>query len=251
MNRSLLSIALLAAALVLTVKIEEQRLSTTRSRAAMIALSAVNAAAERDSTHMVGLENKKVASLLGDTLELFEKQVMQAKQQRDALDRALRTERIARVAMVAVLDSMRRDSVLASAQAMHDGVRRAEFDVRQQPYDVHADVDIPAAPDTATLSVRVRLDPVSLTVRLSCGASDTNGIRGASITAATPHWLSVRFDTVEQSPDLCASPALAKPASSRGVGAFIPLMVGVGRVLGADGMNSWGVFIGAGIRLTH
>ena len=242
---------LLVASLVTIIAIEHHRVNRERTRAAILALSVSNGIAQRDSTRRVALENQKVALLLGDTLSMFEKKVVQATQQRDALDRALRTERIARYAMVAVLSPMHRESVAAETQATATGMRRAVFNVREAPYDVHAEVEIPSLPDTARLSVRVRLDPLHLNVRLSCGASDGNGIRGASITAEMPTWASVRFNQVEQSPDLCASPALSRSASSRGVGAFIPLLVGAGRVLGANGLNSWGVFIGAGIRFTH
>jgi hypothetical protein len=241
----------LTIALTLSVIVQQHQLAAERTRAADLALSLSNGIAQRDSTHRVALENQKVVSMLGDTLQLFAKKVVQAKQQRDALDHALRTERIARYAMVSMVDSLRRDSVTAPTQTIHDGVRRAVFNVRDEPYDVHAEVEMPSVPDTARLSVRVRLDPVRLNVRLSCGTTDANGIRGATITAESPRWAAVRFDQVEQSPDLCASPALLQRASSAGIGKFTPLVLGAGRVIGANGMSSWGVFVGAGMRLTR
>lgn len=41
---------------------------------------------------------------------------------------------------------------------------------------VHAELEMPPRPDTARLSVRVRMDPLHFAVRLMCAAPDTNGI---------------------------------------------------------------------------
>ena len=246
-----LVVPLLIAALAVSVIAEHQLLIRERARVATLALSLENGVAQRDSTRRVALENHRIATLLGDTLQLFERKVVQVQQHRDALDRALRTERIARYAMLATVDSFHRAPIAAEQQATRGSVRRAVFTVRDAPYEVHAEAELPADPDTATLVLRIRLDPVPLRVRLSCGAADANGIRAASIGAEAPPWAAVRFDKVEQSPDLCASPALGRAAPARGTSALIPLVLGAGRVMGSTGGTAWGVFVGVGIRLAR
>ena len=229
--------------------IQEYALCAERRRAANLALGVVNERAAHDTTRTVALENTNVAHLLGDTLAMFEKRVVQARQERDAMDRALRTERIARYAMEAQVRTLQRDSVPAGQDTTLDGTRRAVFNIRDAPYDVHAEVEMPPGPDTARLSVRVRMDPLRLAVRLMCAPPDSNGIRAASITAETLPWAKVRFDQVEQSPELCASPALAKRGGGPGHLGFTPLVIGAGRVFGGNVPSTWGVFVGAGIRV--
>ena len=246
-----LAIGSIAVVLVLALGIQQHTLNAERHRAANLALGVVNERAARDTTHVVALENTNAAHLLGDTLAMFEKRVVQARQERDAMDRALRAERIARYTMESAVRSLRRDSVGAALDTIVGETRRAAFNIRDAPYDVHAEVEMPPRPDTARLSVRVRMDPLHLAVRLMCAAPDTNGIRAASITAETPSWASVRFDQVEQSPELCASPALSKRAGVIGRFGFTPLVIGAGRVFGGNVPSAWGVFVGAGIRVTR
>ena len=239
----------IGAALLLALVIQQHALIAERHRAATFALGAVNERAMHDTTHAVALENTTVARLLGDTLVMFERQVVQARQERDAMDRALHAERIARYAMESTVRALHRDTVAAVQDVTVGDTRRAVFDVRDPPYDVHAEVEMPPGPDTSRLSVRVRMDPLPLSVRLVCGAADENGIRAASIAAEAPAWATVRFDRVEQSPELCASPALAKRAGGVGHLGFTPLVIGAGRVFGGSGPGVWGLFVGAGVRV--
>ncbi len=58
---------------------------------AVVALTASNLLAERDSSRLVANTNRQAAVLLGDSLRLVEKRAVQVEQRRDALDRALET----------------------------------------------------------------------------------------------------------------------------------------------------------------
>jgi hypothetical protein len=242
----LAAIATLSVALCLTVQIEERRVNEERARAAALALHASNVSAERDSTRDVAAGNRKVAALLGDSLRLVEKQVVQAAQRSDALDRALGRERRARYVMSATVDSLQRVAFAAPVGDSTDSVRRASFALRQEPYTIAADVEIPQRPDSARLSVRVALDPIHVDARVTCSAPNDAGIRSASVVAATPSWASVRFDRVEQSPELCASPALARPARARRGFGLAPVVIGAGRTWSPSGIGSWGFFVGIG-----
>ncbi len=243
MNRStpLALVLCLIVALVLTVKIEEHRLNTERSRTAVAALAVSNAAAERDSTRTLAL------ALLGDSLEVVERQVIQVAQRGDDLDAALKRERKSRYQMSVAVDSLHGTSLAATVHDTVHDMRRASFQLRQPPYTVAADVEMQEHPDSARLSLTVALDPIHMDARLTCAAPDERGIRTATVVAAAPSWANVRFDRVEQSPDLCASPALMR--ASRSNHRFPQLLIGVGRVMDFRGLASWGLFVGIGTML--
>ena len=241
MIKTLLTIIVLLA---LALRLEQRRVHDARTHAAAASLRASNIVAERDSTRDVALENAKVAALLGDSLRVVERRVLQVAQRNDALDRALRRERLARYQGSVAVDSLRR-TVVAAPVAGDGGVRRATFRVRQAPYTVLADVEIVERPDSARLAVQVALDPIHVDARVTCAAPDADGIRSASIVASTPSWASVRFDRVEQSPELCRSPALRADDRSRR-GRFPAFVIGAGPVFDAHGLVRWGVFVGIG-----
>jgi hypothetical protein len=236
---------ILAIAFAATVRIEEQRLEDARRKTAQVALQAMNLVAERDSTRDVAAANASVATMLGDSLRIVERQVMQVVQRSDALDRALGGERRARYLMKAAVDSLRVVAFGTPVRDLGDGVRRASFEVRREPFTVAAQVEIPALPDTARMDLRVALDPIPVEARVSCSSPDEQGIRRASVVARTPSWAALRFERVEQSPDLCASPALAGSAPSRQSFRLRPF-VGIGRVVSPSGSGIWGLIFGVG-----
>jgi hypothetical protein len=196
-----------------------------RERVGSLLLAAENVKAERDSTRDVALENERVGALLGDSLRMVEKRVLQLSQVSDGLDRATGRERkgayIVEVAPAPLWGAFQSPSRVLADTA----VRSARFEVRQEPYTVSADVSIPPPPDSARMDIRVVLDPVVADVRVSCSPADSVGIRAASISAATPTWASVKFGRVEQAPDVCQRPVEKR----RRWFAFRPLAVGVGR----------------------
>lgn len=247
LRTSWMAVAGLLVALALTVRVEEHRLGKAERQVQALALHAVKAAAERDSTRDVAATSRKVADLLGDSLRVAERLMVQGTQRADALDRALARERKARYKMIAAVDSLSR--VVASATAVQgsDDVRRARFDVRQAPYTIGADVAIPAPPDSAHMAIDVALDAIPVEVRVGCGSPDRHGIRAATVDAVTPAWAKVRLERLEQVPEVCASPALTS-SSKRGERqfAFTPLTAGFGRALSLDGRWSWALFLGGG-----
>jgi hypothetical protein len=237
----------LALALVVTVRVEERRVERERERVTALALEAANVAAERDRTRDIARTEGKVAKLLGDSLRVAERLVVQARQHADALDQALGRERRAKYALAATVDSLSRAVASAPVANDTDDVRRARFDLRQAPYTIAADVAVPAPPDSARLAIDVALDSIPIDLRMGCSTPDQDGIRAATVDAITPRWATVRFARLEQAPELCASPALASPAnrSSRRL-AFHPLVVGFGPTLGLTGTWAWALFLGGG-----
>jgi hypothetical protein len=248
----------LAGSLALAVTVEQARIAAVRRHAFVAALEVSNLAAQRDSTRNAAIDNQRVAHVLGDSLKVAEIRVVQVTQHLDALDKALGRERVARYVDNITVDSLRRvmralrtgphpsDSG-ASARFDQAGetVRSAFFDIRQEPYTIAAQVDIPAPPDPARLELHVAIDPIPIEARVSCSGPNGQGIKTASVSASSPTWATVRFGRVEQSPEVCGSPALRSGKSHRGLFSR-RLVIGVGRALTPNGWR-WAMFAGAGI----
>lgn len=201
--------------LVILLGAESCRLRSAQREAALNALRADSTAAAADQTRKVG-ERAQAAILkvLGDSLNGVERRAIQQQQRADALDRALGRERIARVEATARVAQL--ETILAGAPVREDSTARvADFTVRQAPYTVTATATLPRPPLTASLRLGVTLDPIPLHLRLGCGPADRSGIRPASATLIGPTWADLQLGTVEQSPDLCHSPALTSKGPSR------------------------------------
>jgi hypothetical protein len=239
---TIVSVALLVA----VVRIEEGRLAGARQRTGELALEASNVRAERDSTRLVGAGSERVQRLLRDSLQLAERLVIQKTQRQDELDRALRRERIARYSASVSSDSLAavaRGQVTTSSAESVRTVRRASFHIRQVPYTLTAEVALPQAPDTGVMAVQVLLDTMHLEARVGCAAPDPNGIREATVSVTGPRWATLAFERVEHSPELCASPALAR---ERRRSPWPAIAIGTGAVLDPHGRVSWGILVGVG-----
>lgn len=262
----LVAVAIIVGLIIAAFVVEQHRITALEHENGQLALATSNLIARADSTHEIGQASVAEANALraayGDSMRLFQRRVVQQQQQQDALDKANDQERRGLYDVAIRLDSMRRsiashgavtvDTVRPTAgvdSGRPIAIRHADFDLRSVPFTVHASVDMPPAPDTAHLSLAIALDTLSLHLRLACSAPDRNGIRAASIEAAMPDWAHVRFGQVQQSPDICASPALTGRAPTRSLFKWKPVVIGAGRVLIADSKPRWGLFVGTGFAI--
>ncbi len=201
--------------------------SNARERAAQAALRATNEAAAHDSTRKLA---GKVAELLGDSLQAVQRLVLQQQQRGDQLDRALGLERIAAAGLRVRIRDL--EATIAGTPVHEDSgtkVRRSDFTLRQPPYLITATAILPPPPALGSLIARVQLDSIRLGLRLGCGKADKDGIRPAAATVTGPPWAELTITAVEQSEDLCQSPALKAKAPSRlkwaAIGAGVALIV--------------------------
>lgn len=249
-RRSALVAGLACAVLaVATIGVQEHKIHGLEADGAQLALKETNDSAARAKTVEISAV-PAIARAAGDSSHVFQRLAVQTAQQPDAVDRALRMTRLALDSANFRIDSLQR-VVASNASVTEDStshVRRASFNLRQAPYTVAAAVELPAAPDTARLDLRIKLDSIPVVARLSCAPANERGIRAAAIEAQTPRWAAVSFTHVEQSPDLCASPALAG-SGRRSLLKFKPLVIGAGRIVEPDGTSRWGAFIGAGFAI--
>lgn len=197
-----------------------------KERAAEAALDRSNAMAAADSSRQLA---GKVQALLGDSLQAVQRLALQQQQKADALDRALQLERIAAAGLRATIRKL--EASIAGAPVLEDTAtktRTGSFDYREPPYTIVARVTLPPPPAAGRLQLSVVLDPVPLQLRLGCGPPDVHGIRPASATLTGPPWATLELGAVEQSPDLCKSPALKPKGPSRtkwaAIGAGVALL---------------------------
>ena len=107
-----------------------------------------------------------------------------------------------------------------------------------------AQVEIPEPPDSARLSVQDSLDAIPVTARLTCSPLDERGIRCAAILTTPPQWASVRsvrFDRVEQSPELCSFVGRRRAAGRHWFLDAVPVVIGAGRVVTLDARGFLGL----------
>lgn len=88
-------------------------MAVARERASSAALAITNALAQRDSTRDAAADDRRVSRLLGDSLRMFRRRVVQVAQRGDVLDKALGQGRIERASVTATIDSLRRVSSAA------------------------------------------------------------------------------------------------------------------------------------------
>jgi hypothetical protein len=191
-------------------RMDENQRVEAKARQAVLAQDTVEAA--RDTSRALPL-----IGVLGDSLRAAQRRAIQVGQRADKLDASLKLERVARERLEAFIVTLRAtvksDTVVGETRgagvrrAIGDSVRRAAFDLRQEPYTVHADVAIPEPPARGEMSVRVALDTLGFDVRLGCGTANAEGVRPASVTAVGPAWASLRVGRVEQAPSVCSEHA--------------------------------------------
>lgn len=231
----LAALVLVVLALVASLALQHRKLLEARAEAAEASLTAANLAAQRDSTRDAALTHRALARVLGDSLRVVERQVVQAVQRADALDRALGGERRAAYSMYVRADSLHRvatavgdnrsDTVVASVE--HE--EHLTFVVRQEPYTVHAAVTRRPPPDSARLALDIAMDSMAVDARISCGPRDAVGVRRATIDAVVPRWASVRFGRVEQAPGVCGGGPIGAGAARHFI-EFRRVLVGAGMI---------------------
>lgn len=152
---------------------------------------------------------------LGDSLKAVTKRAVQTAQAKDAVDRELHQARAATAQVDVQIDSLRTYTTVAATEDSTS--RHAVFDVSHLPYTVHADVSIPAPPDSATLNLYVKLAPAHLSVRIGCDErSNSAGVAAAQAVVIGPSWLEASLDSVSQDPRVCRSMTRTEPPNRLG-----------------------------------
>jgi hypothetical protein len=208
-----------------------------------LAMRALNAEAERDTTARVPFAVRDSIRLLGDSLAAVTRLTMQLRGESDLLDRTLKQERVANQELTARVRELRIAQAPSTGPVAVDssGVRRASFRVDSTPYHVTADVALPAPPARGSIDLRVRFDSARLTVRSGCLPKNADGVRAARVSLLGPAWLSMVVDRSEQDPEVCNATERVRVPWLGGP----EIVGGAGRVFSSSG-STWGAFVGLG-----
>ena len=240
---------LLFVAVVIGSLIQTRRLEESQQVVSTVALRADSLAAARDSTRVIHIEGVVAGDLM-----VVQRRALQAEQRADSLDRALGQVRAGwaqfRTAVRGLSAVAKSETVYVSAP---DSARHATFDLRQEPYTLHAAVEAPPVPAPWTMVARVDLDTIAMDARVGCRRADREGVRSAALTVVAPTWASVRIGRVEQSPEVCTSPDPVARSGTRalfhGVVGRLGISVGYGIARQASGAVVAGPGVVAGIRV--
>lgn len=211
---------------------------------------AENLAAAQDTSRRLSVR----VGTLGESLMVTQRRAVQQQQRGDALDRALRLERRARVALTVEVPRVRAaiagEAAAASDSTANGGdVRRAHFRIEEQWYSGSADVVLPRPPGRPELSLDVGMRLIPLELRIGCSAHSPTGVAGASASVTGPRWAKVTLTRVEQDSGVCAVTE-EHARTSRDLTATLrerlALVIGYGVAPGA-----WrpGAVVAAGVRL--
>lgn len=165
------------------------------------AFRADSIAAFSDSTRSM---NAKAQKLLADSLIGVERRAWQAEIQRDALDKALGRTTHALTNMSLAFKDLRAQGVTTRVVESGD-LRTATFKVDSTPYHATATVALPPAPAVGAFTLKVKLDPARVGVRIQCGKPSATGIRPATAAVTTPPWLDAELERPQFDPDVCNS----------------------------------------------
>jgi hypothetical protein len=195
-------------------------------RISQIAL--LNAQALRDTTLKITKDSIK---LLGDSLVLYQRQVVQEKQKTTDLDHKLGLLQVINYNLTLKIDTLketiRSTQVTDSADSL-----RASFAVNQTPYHVRADVALPKTVlpgSTGRLTLGITQDALKLNVHVGCGAKGQNGVRPAVLNVLSPPYATVRLDSLTQAIEVCSPP----PAPLAPSASFWGKVWGIVKVSGA------------------
>lgn len=153
-------------------------------------IEASNAEAIHDTTRV------EVVTVDSSQVKVYRRMAMQERQRADDLDRALKTERVARLLAVAVIDSLRAflrpvDTVVVTPE----DTRVQSFNLRQVPYTIDATASLPPR-GIGSLRVGINLDPIPLNVRLACKPK-------VEALVIPPSWARVQLDSLSFDPSVC------------------------------------------------
>ena len=158
----------------------------------------------------------------------WERRAIQAELERDDLDRELEQVRMSTVETTVLIDTVYVETEADTTETLADGTRYALFETYRKPLSAKLQVWLPEPPGAARLSMTTALDPIPLTVDVTCSESVyDSSVRRAMFRANGPEWADIRMNTGTVEPTVCLAPALNADVSfSFGRNVADPVIVG-------------------------
>lgn len=163
---------------------------------------------EKDSVEAVADTTRLVeVAALEDSLDLYQRRIVQTEQERDELDLELRQERAFRASLSVKVDSL--TSELSAPVTEAADTLKMHFEQDTVPYSLEADVVVPPV-DPVTLTradafarFTVRIAPIPLEARIGCSPNVDDTFNQATLNITAPEWANIQIGEVQQEPRVC------------------------------------------------
>ncbi len=188
------------------------QLQGARADKRRLGIEKVSLEAQLDSGR--ALRAKEVTALIamyGRDVHGWRRLVEQGKLERTALDKELGLERT--VSGTLRLDLKGLDAQITTGPVTsdpEDNVRTAPFDTTVGRYHAKGKMDVPRAPQRASLQLGITQAAIDLGIELGCHEKNSDGIRPASVVLLAPADVTARASRIKQSADVCNPAAQAK-----------------------------------------
>lgn len=182
----------------------ELEAAEAEARAGALVRDSLEAVADTIRRHYLSADSARTVA---------ERRAVQAEIERDSVDALLDTESRVRARLQARIASVDTTAgAVVTQDSTQPDVRFARWpNLRAEPLTISAQVSVPPAPDTARIRMRVRIDPVNLTVRLGCERLDGPGVDAARVSVEGPPWLDIDSLDGRADPDVCNPPPPPPP----------------------------------------
>jgi hypothetical protein len=195
------------------LKLEHNLRIKAQQRERIAQIEAINVQARLDTTLKITSDSIKV---LGDSVDLYQKRVIQEKQIASELDRKLGQFAVANYNLTLRIDALNR--IVQSPVVDSQDSLRALFRVNQPPYHATADVALPKKITSGAqgrMNLIITQDAFPLSAHVGCGPAGQNGVRAAYLNLISPTYASVRLDSLTQAIGVCSpTPDKLKPKNN-------------------------------------
>ena len=166
--------------------------------------------AERKSRLAAEFHGDSIAAVLDTTrlvhaagIRAFQRRVLQVTIERDSVDKALKIESVARLALDVRVREL--ETTDTSTVTVDDAdVRPPQVERYVEPYSFNLGVAVPPPPAPALWRIGIRLDPIVLRPRIGCGEPIAGQlVRPATLTVEAPDWADISLTELRQSTEVC------------------------------------------------
>lgn len=172
----------------------------TRAQVRNADLYADSVVAANDTARLVWL------ATLGDTINAYQRRVIQTEIERDALDDELEARPVVRLSAGIKIDTLRFVDTVFVALETESGGRLFNWEAKDGPFTVNASATIEQDWSSVFRARVFQTDSITIGMRIGC-ADGPSSIKTATILMTAPDPLSLVPGKLLQDPDVCNSPS--------------------------------------------
>ena len=172
----------------------------TRAQVRNADLFADSVVAANDTAHLV------VLAALDDTINAYQRRIIQTEIARDSLDDELEARPVVRISAGFRVDTLRFTDTLFVAVETESGGHLFNWEAQDGPFSVSASATIELDWSSVFQARVFQVKPIQIGIRISCQAGDRS-IQSASILMTAPDPLSLIPGELLQDPGVCNPPS--------------------------------------------